>query len=249
MPSFDPARRSLTLKFVYYGPSGAGKTASLNLLDQRIKRRVPGSQRLLCRRPGGLFCFDTLLDRTRFFDSLALSVNCGDERLLLRLISVPGEAMHRHTRRLLLRGADGIVLVGDHDCQDSLSELRHNLRESGISADAIPLVTQPSPKGPQSAAFVVETLTRLVSAAWPTVAHTVQAAGSSGFALGGFVSALNTALGETERESAPAPAPAPASDSVSEPAPSRQPNASVAARRLTVVWDSDEKPSTHRVIS
>lgn len=242
MPSFDPARRSLTLKFVYYGPSGAGKTASLNLLDQRIRRRIPGGQRLLCRRPGGLFCFDTLLERTMFFDSLALAVNSGDERLLLRLVSVPGEAMHRHTRRLLLRGADGIVLVGDHGCQDSLSELRNNLRESGISADAIPIVAQPSPVGPQSAPVVIEALMALVQAAWPTVAHTVEAACSSGFAMRGFLSALNAALGVADRESAPQQPPS---------SQSRQPTASsgVATRRLTVVWDSDEPPSTHRVIS
>lgn len=238
MPSFDPARRSLTLKFVYYGPSGAGKTASLNLLDQRIRRRVPGSHQLLCRRPGGLFCFDTLLDRTMFFDSLALAVHSGDERLLLRLVSVPGEAMHRHTRRLLLRGADGIMLVGDRGCQDSLSELRNNLRESGISADIIPVVAQPSP-GPDGAKVVTEALLSLVRAAWPAVAHTCEAASYSGFALDGFLTALSAALGDAPAEP----------EAAAEPARPTSPPSSVSARRVTVVWDGDGAPSSHRVTS
>lgn len=245
MPSFDPARRSLTLKFVYYGPSGAGKTASLNLLDQRIRRRVPGSHRLLCRRPGGLFCFDTLLDRTMFFDSLALAVHSGDERLLLRLVSVPGEAMHRHTRRLLLRGADGIMLVGDQGCQDSLSELRNNLRESGISADVIPVVAQPSPAGPEGAKLVTEALLSLVKAAWPSVAHTCQEASYSGFALHGFLTALSAALGDAPTESEAAKAP----EVPAEPARPTGPPSSVSARRVTVVWDGDGAPSSHRVTS
>jgi hypothetical protein len=244
MPSFDPIRRSVSLKFVYYGPSGAGKTASLQLLDRRIRQRPASDQPWRCSRPGGFFCFDSLVDRTTFFDSLALVIRCGanrQERLILRLVSVPGEPMHRHTRRLLLRGADGVVLVGDRPLEEtsgggesSLAELRTNLRESGICVDSIPLVQQASPLAGGGCAMVVEALRTLLKAAWPSVEHILHDRSAPGFDRDDFLAGLQRAFAQPAAHD---PTPVSPTDMVSSTAP----------RRLAVVWDAGGRPDSPRV--
>jgi hypothetical protein len=214
MPLVDPIRRSITLKFVYYGPTGVGKTASLKLLEQRLHRGPrsgssagagagPGG-----RRPGRLLCLDTVEGRTLFFEILSIDLGARrdprlDTRLLLRLFSVPGGDMHRHTRRLLLRGADGIMLVGGesagassrHRDNGSLGELRSNLRESGIGLDSLPILTQPSPGHSDGETLVIESLLALLESAWPAVVQVQRDAGLPVCHLPQLLETLRISLG------------------------------------------------------
>jgi hypothetical protein len=199
MALLDPKRRSITLKFVYYGPSGVGKTQSLRLLLRRLREGMSAHGEGSAPagmgaggRPGSLLSLDSDRDRTLFFEALSLESTvpaeqdqCG--RLLLRLFAVPGEIIHRHTRRLLLRGADGVVLVSGAGPASSekaepsmLAELRSNLHACGLregnELDAVPIMTQASPQGPLADAMVIETLLSLLQAAWPAAQRAAVAA-------------------------------------------------------------------------
>jgi hypothetical protein len=68
-------------------------------------------------------------------------------KLILRLLAGPGQLMHNHTRRLLLRGADGVVFVADserplEENEQALIALRTNLRDNGLAPDTLPMVMQ-----------------------------------------------------------------------------------------------------------
>ena len=226
MPLVDPIRRTIALKFVYYGPTGVGKTASLKLLEQRLQRGPHSGSRGGAEpanpRPGRLLCLDTLHGHTLFFETLSIAAAIpGDghdlaepnlvTRLLLRLFSVPGGDMHRHTRRLLLRGADGIMLVGDKSAADSttmrdegsLGELRSNLREFGISSETLPILVQPSPTAGSGDVTVVESLIALLISTWPTAEHAATVAGLAGCELSRIVSTLRKRLGVPPLAEAP----------------------------------------------
>lgn len=223
MPLVDPIRRSIALKFVYYGPTGVGKTASLKLLEQRLHCSPRCGASSSGRRPGRLLCLDTVEGRTLFFEILSIDLGANRDprlgtRLLLRLFSVPGGDMHRHTRRLLLRGADGIMLVGAdsaragiraHD-EASLSELRSNLRESGIGFDSLPILTQPSLRRGDGDTLVIESLLALVASAWPAVETAQKSAGLPVCELSPLIETLRTSLGVSTTTQAPLARPEPA---------------------------------------
>lgn len=204
MPHIDRAPSPIIIKIVYYGPSGIGKTATLRRLSARLHNR-PGCRMLSLSGPD---------ERTLYFDSLPIPFSVGDTRVLLRLYSVPGQPMHRHTRRLLLRSADGVILVGrswsqgrDAAGTDSgttaaqggtdldnaaLCELRSNLRECGITVESLPVVVQPSPHDSADDASMLQALLSIVQAAWPAAAARAEGR-SPAAAL--IMAALRQALG------------------------------------------------------
>jgi hypothetical protein len=214
MPLLDFNRRSVVLKFVYYGPTGVGKTTSLKLLARRLRHglteppdpspHLQESAPKSRRRPGGLLCLDTAGERTLFFDTLSMATTVAvgqkETRLVLRLLSVPGGEIHGHTRRLLLRGADGIVLVSDHggeapwDEDATFRELRANLCECGIRLSTLPVIRQSKPQGPMAEREVVDALLSLVRAAWPSAAQAAESAGLTGLELAKFLAALQKTL-------------------------------------------------------
>lgn len=245
MALLDFIRRSLALKFVYYGPMGVGKTASLRILEKRLRHRPFPSQlesrpESSGRRPGRMLCLDTLGEQTIFFETLSIVVpgmadGSADEkeprkalRLLLRLFTVPGGEMHRHTRRLLLRGADGIVLVSNRTSHTEmgreeaakLAELHSHLRELGVHAipgpisgpgvgvDAIPVVVQPSPRGLDTDMAVVEVLMSLLQAAWPAAQRLAKEAGLENLDLFQHVASLRRILQVSPARDTPPPPPA-----------------------------------------
>lgn len=133
MPGLEGSEPRTDLTLVYYGPSGAGKTASLRYLAA-------------CSRTP-LFELDPDGGRTVYFDALRLELELPGGVLGLRLVSVPGDLMHRLSRRLLLRGADGIILMLDGRRSAALqmpwlAEVRSHLREAGRDLEDIPLVVQ-----------------------------------------------------------------------------------------------------------
>ena len=129
----------MTAKIVYYGPGLCGKTTNLQWIHDRT---APKSR-------GDMVSLETETDRTLFFDLLPLDVGMiGGMKVRLQLYTVPGQVFYNATRRLVLKGVDGIVFVADSQVpaaepnEESLANLRQNLEELGIDPRAVPLVFQ-----------------------------------------------------------------------------------------------------------
>jgi signal recognition particle receptor subunit beta len=133
------AARAITFKVVYYGPGLAGKTANL----QYIHRCLPEDAK------GKMISLATGDDRTLFFDFLPVSA-AGVRGFTTRfqLYTVPGQTHYNMTRKLVLRGVDGIVFVADsqwerlRDDVESFRNLDENLREYGLTLGGTPHVIQ-----------------------------------------------------------------------------------------------------------
>ena len=133
------ARREITVKVVYYGPALGGKTTNLI----QIHAHVSDSQR------SELISLKTAEDRTLFFDFLELQLGkIGGLTPRAQLYTVPGQARYEASRRLVLRGADGVVFVADsqRDRQEENLEswlgMRRHLTSYGIDSQGFPLVVQ-----------------------------------------------------------------------------------------------------------
>jgi len=131
--------REITCKIVYYGAGRSGKTSNL----QFIHAFVPVERR------GAMVSLATETDRTLFFDYLPLELGLiSGFRTRLQLYTVPGQVFYDATRRLVLRGADGVVFVVDSqrerfaDNLESFRGLHENLLADGVDPRSIPLVVQ-----------------------------------------------------------------------------------------------------------
>gem|GEM_PF-1552787 len=139
MPVIDPLRNHIHLRIVYYGPSWAGKTATLKYLQRRL---APDAKPLL-------MCVDLKGDRTLPFECLRFAFDIRPAwQITVQLLSVPGRKPFNAARKLLLRGVDGIVFVAD-SCRRqrqknlaSLDNLKANLSCHNLSLSDIPLVFQ-----------------------------------------------------------------------------------------------------------
>ena len=139
MAQVNPLTRELLVKLVYYGPGLGGKTTSL----QRIHQSSPPETR------GQIVSLATPVDRTLYFDFLPLRAqSMRGHHVRLQLFTVPGQVYFNATRKLVLKGADGIVFVADsqrerHDANlESLENLASNLEDQGRSLAEVPLVFQ-----------------------------------------------------------------------------------------------------------
>ncbi len=139
MASINYAQREITCKIVYYGCAMCGKTTNL----EYIHRQIPASDK------GGLVSLSTQGDRTLFFDFLPLEAqNVGGFTAKFQLYTVPGQVVYNATRRLVLRGVDGIVFVADSqwprikDNVESFGNMIENLGQYGYSLESIPYVLQ-----------------------------------------------------------------------------------------------------------
>lgn len=133
MPLVNYSTREITCKIVYYGPGRSGKTTNL----QYIHASVPES------RKGRMVSLATETDRTLFFDFLPLDLgSISGFRTRLQLYTVPGQVYYNATRKLVLRGADGVVFVADSQPElleeniDSLCNLHENLLEQDFDLRA-----------------------------------------------------------------------------------------------------------------
>ena len=129
----------MTAKIVYYGPGLCGKTTNLHWIHSKTAPRSRGE----------MVSLETEADRTLFFDLLPLDVGViGGMRVRLQLYTVPGQVFYNATRRLVLKGVDGVVFVADSQLpaaepnEESLANLRQNLEELGIDPKSVPLVFQ-----------------------------------------------------------------------------------------------------------
>ena len=132
-------KRQIECKIVYYGPGRCGKTTNLEYIHRRFKNQVMGE----------MVSINTDGDRTLFFDFLPLDL--GKVRgcdLRVQLYTVPGQVRYSSTRKLVLRGADGVIFVADslevrrEKNLLSLKDLQQNLRDYGLSIFKVPLVMQ-----------------------------------------------------------------------------------------------------------
>jgi len=129
----------MTAKIVYYGPGLCGKTTNLQWIHDKT---APKSR-------GDMVSLETEADRTLFFDLLPLDVGViSGMKVRLQLYTVPGQVFYNATRRLVLKGVDGVVFVADSQVpaaepnEESLHNLRQNLEELGLDPRAVPLVYQ-----------------------------------------------------------------------------------------------------------
>lgn len=139
MVYIDVQHREVTLKLVYYGPALSGKTTNLQQLH-RLMGTGAGSD---------LVSLDTRDDRTLFFDLLPLNFRTqGGLAIKLKLFTVPGQVIHNATRKIVLQGADGVAFVADSQVSEtrnnneSFANLKHNLRQNGLSFDDVAVVIQ-----------------------------------------------------------------------------------------------------------
>jgi signal recognition particle receptor subunit beta len=131
--------REITCKIVYYGPGRSGKTSNL----QYVHAFVPEE------RKGPMVSLATETDRTLFFDFLPIDLGTiSGFRTRIQLYTVPGQVYYNATRKLVLRGADGVVFVADSQRErheeniESFRNLHENLLEEGIGIPEFPMVLQ-----------------------------------------------------------------------------------------------------------
>lgn len=169
MAHFNHATRDLTAKIVYYGPGLCGKTTNLRVLHGHLDRAAKGK----------LLSLATAQDRTIYFDLLPVELgNIKGYTVRFQLCTVPGQVFYNETRRIVLRGVDGIVFVVDsqgamlsHNLE-SFQNLRENLREEKIALETIPVVIQYNKRDLMSALPVATMQEALGFSAYPFVEAT-----------------------------------------------------------------------------
>jgi small GTP-binding protein len=133
------ATREITAKIVYYGPGLGGKTTSLQFIHNNL---APENK-------GKMISLATEEDRTIYFDFLPLNLGKIQEfAVRVQLYTVPGQVRYNATRKLVLRGADGLVFVADAQRLkklgnlESFNNMEENLRELGKDLKDLPHVLQ-----------------------------------------------------------------------------------------------------------
>jgi signal recognition particle receptor subunit beta len=139
MSFINYSSREINCKIVYYGPGLCGKTTNLHYI---YKKTNPDSK-------GKMISLATETERTLFFDFLPLAL--GEIRgfkTRFHLYTVPGQVFYDASRKLILKGVDGVVFVADSQVErmeaniESVENLRINLAEQGYNLDAMPYVIQ-----------------------------------------------------------------------------------------------------------
>ena len=139
MVQINMAAREITLKLVYYGPALSGKTTNL----QKLHEMLDASAR------GKMVTLDTTDDRTLYFDFLPVTFGTQSGfAVKLKLFTVPGQVMHKSTRKVVLAGADAVAFVADSQRASasanaySWRDMEANLKSNGIDFESIPKVVQ-----------------------------------------------------------------------------------------------------------
>jgi signal recognition particle receptor subunit beta len=139
MARFDAKARVIECKVVYYGPGRGGKTTNLEYVFQKFRKSTTGE----------MVSINTKGDRTLFFDFLPMGLGKikGCE-VKVQLFTVPGQPKYSSTRKMVLKGVDGVVFVADSleirkkDNLWSLKDLQQNLAEQKKDLFRTPLVLQ-----------------------------------------------------------------------------------------------------------
>ncbi len=139
MAVFNARKREIECKLVYYGPGRCGKTTNLEMIHKMFQKHAEAE----------MVSINTEGDRTLFFDFLPIGLGkikgC-DVRV--QLYTVPGQVKYASTRKLVLKGVDGLVFVADsmnvrrEKNMQSLKDLQQNLKDYGLSIFKVPLIIQ-----------------------------------------------------------------------------------------------------------
>ncbi|MCX7675459.1 MAG: ADP-ribosylation factor-like protein [Bdellovibrionaceae bacterium] len=139
MSFFNHNAKEIHCKIVYYGPSLSGKTTNI----QWIYNNTATDQK------SKLITLDTELERTIFFDFLPLNVGeIRGYKVRFHLYSVPGQVVYDSSRKLILKGLDGIVFVADSQAErmeenlEAWRNLETNIKQQGLTLQDLPLVIQ-----------------------------------------------------------------------------------------------------------
>ena len=153
MSFINYSSREINCKLVYYGPGLCGKTTNLQYIYNKTREDAKGK----------MISLATETERTLFFDFLPLSLGeIRGFRTRFHLYTVPGQVFYDASRKLILKGVDGVCFVADSQMErmeaniESLENLRENLTEQGYDLDKIPYVVQYNKRDLPSAVPVEE---------------------------------------------------------------------------------------------
>ena len=153
MTFINYASREINCKIVYYGPGLCGKTTNIQWIYEQANPE----------KRGKLVSLATETDRTLFFDFLPLDMGMVKGfKVRFHLYTVPGQVFYDASRKLILRGCDGIIFVADSQRArmeaniESIANLATNLKENGFDIRSIPYVLQLNKRDMPSAATVPE---------------------------------------------------------------------------------------------
>ncbi len=234
MVLFNYSTKELTAKIVYYGPGLCGKTTNL----QFIFDSLPDEKK------GRMLSLSTQTDRTLYFDFLPVELgNIRGMKTRMQLYTVPGQVFYNETRKMVLKGVDGVVFVADSQSQmasanlESFKNLGENLREHGVDLATIPLVLQFNKRDLPSIQPVEEmnsALNRYNAPFYEAIATTGIGVHDTLKAVSKLVLLSLSGDKQAQRpDQAPAPAPPPPP-----PAPAPPPQAA-ATDSDTAAWDTE----------
>lgn len=139
MALINYASREINCKIVYYGPGLGGKTTNIKYIYSKLNPEIKGK----------LISLATELDRTLFFDFLPVDLGTiKGFKTRFHLYTVPGQVFYNASRKLILKGADGIVFVADSQIErfdeniESFQNMEDNLKTYNMSLEKIPLIIQ-----------------------------------------------------------------------------------------------------------
>ncbi len=139
MALINYASREINCKIVYYGPGLGGKTTNIKYIYSKLNPEIKGR----------LISLATELDRTLFFDFLPVDLGTiKGFKTRFHLYTVPGQVFYNASRKLILKGADGIVFVADSQIErfdeniESFQNMEDNLKTYNMSIEKIPLIIQ-----------------------------------------------------------------------------------------------------------
>ncbi len=139
MSFINYSAREISCKIVYYGPGLCGKTTNLQHIYKKIN---PDSK-------GKMISLATETERTLFFDFLPLALGTiKGFKVRFHLYTVPGQIFYDASRKLILRGVDGVIFVADSQVErteanlESLDNLSINLKEQGFDLEKLPYIIQ-----------------------------------------------------------------------------------------------------------
>lgn len=156
--------KEINCKIVYYGPGFGGKTTNIQHIYMKTQTDTKGE----------MVTLDTDNERTLFFDFLPLEV--GEIRgfkTRFHLYTVPGQVIYEASRKLILRGVDGIVFVADSQVDkieanlESMNSLKMNLEEQGYSVNKVPTIIQFNKRDVPNIAPIDELSKKLNLYGWP----------------------------------------------------------------------------------
>ncbi|MGB0453799.1 MAG: GTP-binding protein [Bacteriovoracaceae bacterium] len=138
MSFVNPTTKEINCKIVYFGPGLGGKTTNIQYIYQKTSGKSED-----------LISLNTENERTIFFDFIPLELGeIRGYKTRFHLYTVPGQVIYERSRRLVLRGVDGIIFVADSQVEkmdanlESLKDLEANLLEEGYDISEIPMVMQ-----------------------------------------------------------------------------------------------------------